>query len=60
MLPVALGLPYLKVPRSNVKHRRLVMYKNKHKAVSILLPLGGILVLLATWDFRESQSPQIK
>jgi hypothetical protein len=36
------------------------MAKNKQRAVSILLFLGGILVLMATWDFPESPSPQAK
>lgn len=36
------------------------MAKNKQRAVSILLFLGGILVLMATWDFPESPSPQVK
>ena len=42
------------------QHLRLVMDKNKQRAVSILLLLGGILVLLATWDFPESPSLQVK
>jgi hypothetical protein len=48
------------VPVGYVKHLRLVMAKNKQRAVSILLFLGGILVLMATWDFPESPSPQVK
>jgi hypothetical protein len=36
------------------------MAKNKQRAVSILLFLGGILVLMATWNFPESPSPQVK
>jgi hypothetical protein len=29
------------------------MAKNKQRAVSILLILGGILVLMATWNYPE-------
>ena len=36
------------------------MDKNKQRAVSILLFLGGILVLMATWDFPDSPSPEVK
>jgi hypothetical protein len=36
------------------------MTKNKQRAVNILLFLGGILVLMATWNFPESQSPEVK
>jgi len=36
------------------------MAKNKQRAVIILLFLGGILVLMATWDLPESPSPQVK
>jgi hypothetical protein len=36
------------------------MDKTKRRAVSILLFLGGILVLMATWDFPESPSPHVK
>ena len=36
------------------------MAKNKQRAVSMLLFLGGILVLMATWDFPESPSKQVK
>jgi len=60
MLLVALGLPYSIVPVSYVKQLRLVMAKNKQRAVSILLFLGGILVLVAAWDLPESPSPQVK
>jgi hypothetical protein len=31
------------------------MDKNKQRAVSILLFLGGILVVMATWNLSESQ-----
>jgi hypothetical protein len=60
MLLVALRLRYSMVPVGYVKHLRLVMAKNKQRAVSILLFLGGILVLMATWDFPESPSTQVK
>jgi hypothetical protein len=36
------------------------MDKNKQRAVSVLLFFGGILFLLATWDFPQSPSPQVK
>ncbi len=36
------------------------MAKNKQRAISILLLLGGILVLMATWDFPESPTPEVK
>ncbi len=31
------------------------MAKNKQRAVSILLFLGGVLVLIATWNLPENQ-----
>lgn len=60
MLLMALGLRYSILPVSYVKHRRLVMAKSKQRAVSILLFLGGILVLVAAWDLPESPSPEVK
>jgi hypothetical protein len=36
------------------------MAKNKQRAVGILLFLGGILVLMAMWDFPASPSAQVK
>jgi hypothetical protein len=36
------------------------MAKNKQRAVSILLFLGGILALMATWNLPESPSPQVR
>jgi hypothetical protein len=57
---VALGLPNSIVPVSYAKQLRFVMATNKQRAVSILLFMGGILVLMATWDFPESPSPQVK
>jgi hypothetical protein len=55
MLLVALGLPYSIVPVSYIEHLRLVMAKNKQRAASILLFLGGVLMLMATWDLPESK-----
>ena len=60
MLPAALSLLYLVKPLSYVKHTRLVMDKNKQRAVGILVFLGSILVLLATWDFPASPSLRMK
>jgi hypothetical protein len=54
ILLVALGLPYSRVPVSYAIHLRLVMEKTKQRAVSILLFLGGILVLIATWNHPEN------
>ena len=59
-LLVALGLRYSSVPVRYVRHVRLVMAKSKQRAVSILLFLGGILVLVAAWDLPQSPSPQVK
>jgi hypothetical protein len=42
------------------KQLRLVMPKSKQRAVSILLFLGGILMLVAAWDLPESPSPKVK
>ena len=36
------------------------MGQTKQRAVSILLFLGTILVLMATWDAPENPSPQVK
>jgi hypothetical protein len=36
------------------------MDKNKQRAVGILVFLGSILVLLATWDFPASPSLRMK
>ena len=60
MFLVALGLHYSTVPVSYVKHRRLVVAKSKQRAVSILLFLGGILMLVAAWDLPESPGTQVK
>ena len=35
------------------------MDKNKQRAVGILLVLGSILVLMATWDLPENRSPEM-
>jgi hypothetical protein len=36
------------------------MDKNKQRAVSILLLLGGILVVMATWNLPANPSPEVK
>jgi|HubBroStandDraft_6_1064221.scaffolds.fasta_scaffold9843721_1 hypothetical protein len=60
-IPLAvLRLRYSIVPVSYVRLLRLVMAKNKQRAVSILLFLGGIQVLMATWDVPASPSTQVK
>jgi hypothetical protein len=43
-----------------MKNLRLAMDKNKQRAVGILLVLGSILVLMATWDLPENRSPEMK
>jgi hypothetical protein len=32
----------------------------KERAIGILLLLGSILVLMATWDLPENRPPQVK
>ncbi len=59
-LLVALGLRYSIMPVRYARHVRLVMAKSKQRAVSVLLFLGGLLVLVAAWDLPESPSPQVK
>jgi hypothetical protein len=60
MLPVARCLPILTVLVGNVEQRGLVMAKNKQRAVSILMLLGGILALIAAWDLPESPAPHVE
>jgi hypothetical protein len=36
------------------------MAKNTQKAISILLFLGGILLLVAQWELPENPSPQVR
>jgi hypothetical protein len=36
------------------------MDKNKQRAIGILLVLGSVLVLMATWDLPENQPPQLQ
>jgi hypothetical protein len=36
------------------------MEKNRQRAIGILLVLGSILVLVATWDLLENRSPQLQ
>ena len=47
-------------PVGYMEHLRLVMDKNKQRAIGILLVFGSILVLIATWDFPEGRSPQLQ
>ena len=60
MLPVALGLPYSIVAFGLLNLPRLVMNKSKQRAKCILLFLGSVLMLWATWDLPEVPSPQVK
>ena len=48
------------VPVRYVRQVRLVVAKSKQRAVSILLFLGGLMVLVAAWDLPESPSPQMQ
>jgi len=48
------------LPAGYMEHLRLVMDKNKQRAIGILLVLGSILVLMATWDLPENLSPQLQ
>ena len=36
------------------------MNMNKQRAVTILLVLGGILVVMATWNVPENRLPDVK
>ena len=36
------------------------MNRNRQRAVSILLLLGGILVVMATWNRSENRLPEVK
>jgi hypothetical protein len=36
------------------------MEKNKQRAIGILMVLGSILVLVATWDLAENTPARIK
>jgi len=36
------------------------MNMNKQRAVTILLVLGGILVVMATWNAPENRLPDVK
>jgi hypothetical protein len=51
---VARGLPYSVVTVS-YKNMKLVVDKNRQRAISILLFLGGILALMATWNLPAIQ-----
>ena len=43
-----------------MEYVRLTMANYKEKAIGILLVLGSILVLMATWDLPEEGSPDVK
>jgi hypothetical protein len=57
---VAHGLPSSIVQTSNMKYVRSTMDNYKDKAIGILLVLGSILVLMATWNAPEDGSPEMK
>ena len=50
ILPVASGMRYSRVPVGCENGMRCLMEMNKRRAVSILMLLGGILVVMATWN----------
>ena len=43
-----------------MEYVRLTVANYKEKAIGILLVLGSILVLMATWDLPENRSPQLQ
>jgi hypothetical protein len=47
-------------PAGYMEHLRLVMEKNKQRAIGILLVFGSVLVLVATWDLPENRPPHMK
>jgi len=55
---VARVLPYSIETANYMEHLRFLMERNKQRAIGILLVLGSILVLMATWDLPESQPPK--
>ena len=57
---MAHGLPSSIVQTSNMKYVRSTMDNYKDKAIGILLVLGSILVLMATWNAPEDGSPEMK
>jgi hypothetical protein len=57
---VAPGLPYSIVDTSNMEHVRSTMDNYKEKAIGILLIVGSILVLMATWNPPEDGLPEMK
>ena len=57
---MARSLPHSIVESSKVEYVRLTMANYKEKAIGILLVLGSILVLMATWDLPENQPPQLQ
>jgi hypothetical protein len=58
--PLAGGMPYSKVPVSCENGLSWGMNMNKQRAVSILLLLGGILVVMATWNRPENQLQEVR
>jgi succinate dehydrogenase/fumarate reductase cytochrome b subunit len=64
LLPIifrmVLGMRYSICLAGYKEHLRLVMDKNKQRAIGILLVLGSILVMVATWDLPENRSPQLQ
>jgi hypothetical protein len=57
---VAHGLPYSIVQTSKMDYVRSTMGNYKEKAIGILLILGSILVLMATWNAPEGGLPEMK
>jgi len=55
---VARVLPYSIETANYMEHLRFLMERNKQRAIGILLVLGSILVLMATWDLPQSQPPK--
>jgi hypothetical protein len=44
---------------SKLQRREVGMNKTKQRAVSILLLLGGILAVLATWNLADDLPPEV-
>ncbi len=55
---VARVLPYSIETANYMEHLRSLVERNKQRAIGILLALGSILVLIATWDLPQSQPPK--
>jgi hypothetical protein len=45
---------------ASYKDARLEMNKTKQRAISMLLLLGGILAVMATWNLPENLPPEVK